>query len=148
MPAQRVPEQLGPARLRPVGHLLGVREVVGASLLDDGVVLHLIAEGDGGEIALEDVRDLGIVPILPIRERNAQLEAGLRGDLLQGILVKVHDLGLGRVRGHGFLIGFLRGDGGRFVLAAGGSGGRRQDGQQDKGPYPFHSHHSFPTLQN
>ena len=56
MPAQRVPEQLGPAIVRPAGHLVGVREVVGASLLDDGVVLHLIAEGDGGEIALEEAK--------------------------------------------------------------------------------------------
>ena len=141
MPAQRVPEQLCPARLRPVRHRFGVREVVGASLLDDGVVLHLIAEGDSGEIALEDVRDLGIVPILPIRERDAQLEAGLLGELLQGVLVIVHDLGLGRVR-------FLRGDGGRFVLAAGGSRGARQGGEQDESPYLFHSHPSFPTLQN
>ena len=110
-------------------------------------MLHLVAEGDGGEIALEDFRDLGVLLVFVIRERDAQLEAGLFRHLLQGVLVIVHDLGLGRVRGHG-RVRFLRGDGGRFVLAAGGSRGARQGGEQDEGPYLFHSHHSFPTLQN
>ena len=125
VPAERVAEQLGPARLRPAGHRLGVREVVRAVRLDNAVMLHFVAEGDGGEIALEDIRDLGVVPVLPVGERDAQLEAGLRGDVLQVVLVIVHH---------------LLGSDGRGVFLPAGDGGQDQGGQEDKGSYLFHTH--------
>ena len=135
VPAERVAEQLGPARLRPAGHRIGVRAV----RLDDAVVLHFVAEGDGGEIALEDIRDLGVVPVLPVGERDAQLEAGLRGNVLQVVLVIVHHLLGRRVRRDRFLLRLLGSDG-RGVFLPAGDGGQDQGGQEDKGTYLFHTH--------
>ena len=105
MPAERVAEQFVPAGLRPARHFVGIREVIGSTLLDDPFVLHFVAEGDGGEIALEDVRDLRIVPVFPIGERDAQLEPGLRGEVFQVVLVIVHHLRYRRIRRDRFLIG-------------------------------------------
>ena len=125
VPAERMSEQLGPARFRPAGHFVSRRETIPAVRLDDGIVLHLVAEGDGGKVAHQDALDGGVVPVFPISERHTQFDPRFRGEVLQGKLVKIHDLFRGRrIRLDGRLFGFVlpRFGAGRIVLPAGPGG--------------------------
>ena len=133
-------EKLVPARFGPGGHFIGLSETQLPVRLHDGIVLHLIAESDGGEIVLQNIGDGRILTILPVGKRHAQLDARLRGKFLQLILVIIHHrnrrvrIRLG-VRGDGRV---RRCDRLRFLLA--GQGGGQHQGQQDMDGQSFHFH--------
>ena len=143
VPAQRVAEQVIPARLRPSDHLVSGSEVVSAVRLHDGVVLHLVAERDGGEVTLQDVLDGRVQPIFPIGERNAQPETSLLRQHAHGILVIIHHLdrrgrGSRRIRSHLFPGRVVGGD--ERLIFRTGAGHRQESGQQDQEGQLLHFH--------
>ena len=134
VPAERVAEELIPAAFGPTDHLVRLGEIITAVSSHDGVMLHLVAKGDGGKITPQDCVDIvvsvdGVIPILPIRERNAQLETRLRGEFLQLIFIIVHHLRRRRrIRSDRF-VGTLD----RFGSLLAGQGGGQDKGREDMG---------------